>query len=528
VAGTVASTWAATLAGELLRSQLLGRAILLAAVLACGILPLAALGTPGRIADLIPSAQKPVPAAAPEASTPALAGRTIDFRVVERSTGNPLPDVRLTVVVGATKTVERTTDETGVVSFEYPSPKPNSVYLRARKEGFLPMRVWLRHPAYDEEFPATFTLTMVPAISIGGFVKDEDGRPLSGAKVSPILIETSGAAQSRAGIRIEDALTDVGGHWTCPSPLSGSLETRLVGIQFRHPDFEPLKVGRDELEEAIGPRGTVVLHRGIAVTGQVVDHNGHPVRAARVGAGRDWFGSDPPIVETDPDGRFRLGNLRPGQTVITVQAKGHGPGAIEIDPRTGMPPVKIMLGAARTIRGRVVDAGARPLPGIRLQVVWWRGFRTLDWKAETESDGQFLWEDAPHEDVWINVRGNGFIALENRVVPAAEAETVIKLARTLRVTGTVVDFRTRKPIESFKVTPGTETLDRSHTYWDTSRTEHHNGGRYEVRFPQVAQPAHILRIEADGYSLGISRPIKDDEGEARVDFELAPVTPSQR
>ncbi len=130
--------------------------------------------------------------------------------------------------------------------------------------------------------------------------------------------------------------------------------------------------------------------------------------------------------------------------------------------------MEIKLGAARTIRGRVVDRDARPLPGIQLQVVWWRGFRTLDWKAETDTDGQFLWEDAPHEDVWINVHGNGYIALQNRVVPAAEAETVINLARTLRVTGTVVDFRTRKPIESFKVTPGTDTEDGSHTYWDRS------------------------------------------------------------
>ena len=108
-------------------------------------------------------------------------------------------------------------------------------------------------------------------------------------------------------------------------------------IRIRHPDFQTCEVHGDELTDAIGPNGTVVLRRGIVVTGRVVDREGHPVRGARVGTGSDWFGSDPPIVETDGDGRFRLGHLRPRETVITVQAKGHGPERIELDARAGSP-----------------------------------------------------------------------------------------------------------------------------------------------------------------------------------------------
>ena len=260
----------------------------------------------------------------------------------------------------------------------------------------------------------------------------------------------------------------------------------------------------------------------------MVDREGLPIRGARVGTGRDWFGSDPPIVETDRDGRFRLGHLRPGETVITVQAKGFGPERIELDARAGLPPVELKLGPPRTIQGRVVDRDGKPLAGIQVAAVYWRELQSLDWKAETGADGRFLWEDAPREDVWINVYGNGFITVQNRVVPATEAEIVIKLASTLKVTGTVVNVRTRKPIESFTLIPGSEPQGGSHTDWDRSRSKRHHGGRYEVRFPELAAEGHIVRIEAEGYALGISRPIADAEGEARIDFELVRATMSRK
>jgi RNA polymerase sigma factor (sigma-70 family) len=522
-AGTVAATWAATLAGEVLRWQLVGRALLVAALLAGGTVTLAALGTRGRVADPTATAQAPAPAAPPKARSIAPTGRTIDFRVVDQSTGKPLPGVRLTVVVGAIQTVERTTGESGTVTLEYPSPRPNRMHVGARKEGFLPMRVWLRHPAYEEEFPATFTLAMVPAAAMGGMVQDEEGRPILGAKVLPLLGGSLGEPESRADFRMGEVLTDAGGHWTSPSIPAGYAGAQLVGIRIRHPEFQTSSVDGDEFREAMGPNGTVVLRRGIAVTGRVVDREGRPVRGARVGAGRDWFGSDPPIVETDGDGRFRVGHLQPGETMIIAQAKGHGPELTRPNVRAGLPPMELKLGAPRTIQGRVVDRDGKPLSGIQLAVAYWRRLHTLDWKAETEMDGRFRWEDAPREDVWINAYGNGFIALQNHVAPATEAETVIKLARTLLVTGTVVDFRTRKPIESFTLTPGTETPDGSVTYWDRSRSRRLDGGRYEFRFAEPAEHGHLLKIEAKGYAPEFSRPIADDERDARIEFEMRQV-----
>jgi RNA polymerase sigma factor (sigma-70 family) len=528
VSGTLAVTAAATPACDVLRKQLLGRAVLIAAVLASGTLALATLGTPGEVHDPKSSAQAPASTAPSRLGGVSPAGRTIELRVVDRSRGKPLPGVRLTVVVGTVPTVERTSDDNGVITFDYPSLGPNRVHVDARKEGYLPMRVGVSHPGEEEEFPSSFTLKMIPAARIGGLVKDEEGRPVFGAKVWLGISGPWDKPQNRAGIHLENALTDALGRWNCPSIPPGYHEAQLRVIRIRHPDFQTCEVHNDELTDAIGPNGTVVLRRGIVVTGRVVDREGHPVRGARVGTGSDWFGSDPPIVETDGDGRFRLGHLRPGETVITVQAKGHGPERIELDLRKALSPVELKLATPRTIQGSVVDRDGRPLRGISVTVAYWRRLHTLDWNAETGTDGRFRWENAPREEVWLNAFGNGFIGVQNHVVPAMATETVIKLASTLLVSGTVIDYRTRKPIESFLVTPGTESEDGSHTYWDKSRSKRQAAGRYEFRFREPAGNGHLLRIEAEGYTLGISRRIADSEGEASIDFELVPAAQSRR
>ncbi len=128
----------------------------------------------------------------------------------------------------------------------------------------------------------------------------------------------------------------------------------------------------------------------------------------------------------------------------------------------------------------------------------------------------------------MSVFGHGFIGLQNRVVRASEAETIITLSRTLRVTGTVVDVRTRKPIESFTLTPGYEVSFRSAMFWDQSRSKRHNGGRYEFRLTELADQGHHFKIEAKGFNLAISRPIADVEEVAEFDFELAPANSSRK
>ena len=526
VARALVVSSAAKLAADVLRRQFVGRAALVAVLLASGTVAVAALsrlGVAARNGDNASVAQLSDAPAPKNAATTPPADRTIDFRLVDRQTGKPLAGVRLIVKVGVNQTLDRTTGDSGTITVDYPSPRPKMMHVDAGKEGFAPMRVWVRHPNFEEEFPAIYTLALAPVAPIGGVVKDEAGRPVAGAKVSLDFFHNSddpppGPTEFQLG---DFSVTDASGRWTYPAMPSGYDPARLM-IRVRQPDFQPFAVYGGAVTDAIGPKGTVILARGITITGRVVDREGHPIRGAKASAGGNRWGSDMPLVETDADGRFRLEHLPLGETVLTVQAKGHSPGLVKIDARPGAPPVEMKLGIPRMIQGRVVDQRDRPIAGVQLTVDGWAGFSTLNWETETGTDGRFRWNDAPRDSVWLTANREGLIAARNREVPAAEAETVIKMTRALTVTGTVVDERTQKPVDSFTLVSGTDRQDGSFTSWDRRQTgwKQKHGGRYEIRLTEPAAHGHRLRIEAEGYAPAISRPITDAEGDATVDFEL--------
>ena len=237
-------------------------------------------------------------------------------------------------------------------------------------------------------------------------------------------------------------------------------------------------------------------------------------------AGRERWGSGLRKSETDREGSFRLEHLPAGESALTAEAKGYGPGLIKVDFRPGLAPLELKLGLPRTIAGLVVDPQGKPLAGVQVLVDGWRRFRTLDWETKTGPDGRFRWDDAPREPVWIDAYQEGLIAIRNREVPATEGVALIKMNRALTISGTVVDSRTRRPIEAFSVTPGVDQQNGFSTYWERSKTRQRSSGRYEIELTEPAENGHRLRIEADGYAPGISRPINDGEADPRFDFEL--------
>ena len=70
----------------------------------------------------------------------------------------------------------------------------------------------------------------------------------------------------------------------------------------------------------------VVLHKGLPVTGRVLDRDGRPIAGASVRLG-DPFRQPTALVtnvKTDTEGRFRIGNT-PMKDALLVQAAGYAP-----------------------------------------------------------------------------------------------------------------------------------------------------------------------------------------------------------
>ena len=81
-------------------------------------------------------------------------------------------------------------------------------------------------------------------------------------------------------------------------------------IRLSHPDFlsdemygQTTKPALDKLRDL---SGIMVIKKGLAVAGRVVDQDGTPIAGAKVMQGRDRWGSHYPETKTDAQGQFRF------------------------------------------------------------------------------------------------------------------------------------------------------------------------------------------------------------------------------
>ena len=82
----------------------------------------------------------------------------------------------------------------------------------------------------------------------------------------------------------------------------------------------------------------------------------------------------------------------------------------------------------------------------------------------------------------------------------------------------MVDAATRQPVKEFLVVPGVR-WDARHMHWARDEGFPSEDGQFVYR-PTRGELAHLVRIEADGYEVAVSREIKSTEGDVALDFEL--------
>ena len=72
----------------------------------------------------------------------------------------------------------------------------------------------------------------------------------------------------------------------------------------------------------------------------------------------------------------------------------------------------------------------------------------------TDSDGRFLWNDAPGDEVRVRIYAKGYV--QSRGIPVVPgAQNQIVMASPTTVKGTVVDAETGRPISNFSLVDGT-------------------------------------------------------------------------
>ena len=474
---TSASAAARELADGVFRTMLLAKLKLAASFLTAAAVILAvgavvmtsltnSLAREGQVGKAATNVKGQRTVSSPETSA---AGRDPDpvyFRVVDKKSGQPIAGATLVIRVNGTDTGRTTTDASGRAVIAVPKPMPNTLDVLVEKPDFASMRSYLRFPRISEDIPASHTLAMVAVKAVGGVVRDEQVRPIEGVEVKPIIWTHSNMMPSRDEfIEPKPISTDARGVWRWESMPAG-IEPNRVTFQFSHPDYQRVDLPSDRTAEIIRREGITVLPRGLVISGRVVDVAGRPIPKARILRSWAQSGRDGTREVADAEGRFRFSHVPAGEAILTVQAQGHAPELRKVDVRPDLPAVELRLEKGRTIRGRVVDRRGEPLVGATVDVNFWRKYQTLDWRTQTDGEGEFIWNGAPSDAISIGASCEGYLSEHLREVPPGAEEVSFTLVKELKVRGMVVDAETRHAVQSFTLVPGMESTNGFSPYWE--------------------------------------------------------------
>jgi hypothetical protein len=229
--------------------------------------------------------------------------------------------------------------EVRVISLELDAPLRRTLFtdddgdaLLRDAEG-LPLRITLLRPGKAplveqvDAAPKQLRYAMGPGLQAEGLVTGRNGRDrLEGAEVT---------AHTPSGVR--RTRTDVDGAFAFKDLAAGRLR-----LTVSHDEFAPAEVVATVAADPDHPTdfGRIDLSEAGEVAGEVVDEAGDPVAGARVAQDRVPtylpLGPLPPgVVVTDREGRFLLGGLPEGDTVIEAFTAELGRGAEVVPVRAG-------------------------------------------------------------------------------------------------------------------------------------------------------------------------------------------------
>ena len=440
--------------------------------------------------------------------------------VVDGASKKPIENATVKFTWGDKNATSRT-DAKGRCWLGLPSTGLKNFRVDVRFDGFVPMAAdWPKISAADP-LPEEFTIALEQATTLGGIVRNEDGQPIEGVTVNFLCSDQDHDKRPRVSIRELTATTDRDGRWSATLFPAGRFS---VSIRLSHPEHDSgdgYGAAQASLEDLRKGTAVMRLNKGVALEGIVSDLAGQPIRGASVALGSDRFLSYYPMPKTGKTGRFSFGNVRTGEAVMTVTAPGYAPELLRVAVHKDMKPVEVKLGPGQVFKGRVLDGDGKPVAGCMVLVDSWRGSRNLRWSVNTDASGRFLWDSAPADEMSIDAGKEGFIYVRDTVMKAGEAEHVITLQRPMIVKGSVTDAETGRPIDSFRVIPGTvfrPNADDEPSFHRDDAGTRSRGGKYERKFTEM-NAGVAVRIEADGYQPATSPNYLKRDGKETITFD---------
>lgn len=490
--------------------------------------------------------------------------RTMQVRVLDEA-GKPIADANLHVSIwemkGARDYPNRdfTTDAQGRVEVEIPR-RLRIMRMWPAKAGYVPLFVNFAEGKHEEGrlIPDEYEFRMRKGTRLSGRVVDEEGKPISNAKVqvSVEVDEPAWGVNPDAMINTwlasgnDAAVTDVTGTWeimNAPGPPVKDKKDHEFRLQVTHPEFAgDTRWGELQQQQGISTAdlrtggATLTLGRGISISGKISGPDAKPVtKGLVVWSDRPYWAQGVNETAIDSEGHYETKHLAPGKYNITVLAPGFAPWQQTIELNQDLGDLDIQLKSGNPIRIKFVDQRGTPIPNVYVGIGEWRGTEAIynhkhpnvpdsGIPRNANDDGVYEWDWAPDDAVNYQIGAEGFAEQEATLIATPEPH-VITLAPDRVVIGTVTDASTGKPIERFSAMP--VIVFRPDFY--STRTEDAKvgqAGRYELPLTGSADPndRYRVRFEAEGFRSVVSEEsFGPQDGRATLDLALQPA-PARR
>ncbi len=494
------------------------------------------------------SSRKLARAVVPEPPKEATTSGGILIHVVDAD-GQPVRGARIfanLVAKGKIINQRLVSDPQGQAYLELPD-SITSLKVWARKAGYVPLFAhwWPEEQDDADHLPPEFTYQLQSGTVMGGVVRDEDGKPIGGAKVE-VMYDRPEVREAIHKRPIFDSwlaedesarITDEEGRWTIDNVPPG--DDVRVRIKLSHPDYiDDASWGGLQKEQQIksaalrAQTAEIVMPRGIVVSGTVTDPQGKPVAEALVIWGdRPYWQEGSQEVRTDNDGAYRFGPLPPGPMRVTVVAKRWMPELRKITIEPDLPPLDFQLKRGQKLRIQFVDRAGNAVPDVIVGIRSWRGGESLyntkypyvlgtNIPTRADQDGIYQWTWAPDDPVTYGFYKTGF-AVGRVKIAADESEHRVTLKPLLRISGTVTDAVSGQPLQRFQVVP---VIYFRPDFAMLERKNARNGseGKFSIEFVGTYKQRGV-QIEAPGYVTARSDRYRIGQPDPTLEFKLQPV-----
>jgi RNA polymerase sigma factor (sigma-70 family) len=461
------------------------------------------------------------PPTAPPAAAPAPNRRTVTITILDNKTKGPLPNATVETAAGNAFAPAGTSDAQGHVDVTLPQNFDN-LRVRIRAAGRVGVETTWSNQVFRGQLPPELTFSLEEGTPVSGVVVDEAGNPLANANVRFYVVLDGNYEYSIPEIAPRNLTTDEQGRFTLPN---APADLKDVRVEFKHPtagDNDGMS-----MPLARGPDGGVMRYTlkkltGEAVEGVVLDPNGKPLADAKVVVAEDRYESNKPTANTDAEGHFKISGLREFSRVLTVTARGYAPQLVDFKAGASKP-LTVQMENPSKLEGVVVRENGTPVVGAQVSIEQWRNHRALQWSTRTDAQGRFVWNEAPGDEVKVNVSLRNFSEVDALPIKPGGEPAKIVMYPVQSITGSVTDAVTNKAIPKFIMTYGIRWTGQQDVTWQTSSSRTLANGKYDANISSFYNGGKI-RVEADGYLPATSEMIYAKDGALQLDFALQPGT----